>query len=527
MRAQGENFSSSNPKPRAPFAVALTRVIWRLIACLSFAAAHVTPSAGTLNHLAGQFPSPPYLLTFGPGPTATKAGFFLNNQRINPVILRRNLPAPSIEELTQYKAEGFNVLLVRLQPDHAANPEVALYLDRCRANGMPVIVEYATDIWGGWLQGRPSRNLQLSPDYPGGEKYVRYYPDFANPEVRDHVRNEVRSLVSSLRPYHGRPIIAYSDGAYDEYHLPDGETHSHFNVYHPHPLGEGNQTWVPYGPRTADDFRHYLSSRDIDPAALGFHSLSEVFAPSDKFTSRNSEHWRYWLLYRRHYVAGYIEFVNAALRSLSSLPVTGTIDLNFSLNENFAAPFVDIADFYDFYIFYYYRYGKLPASQSIPAQLETVRWEAARRRKPVISLLEFSSQIGPRPISIGDYLSYSLPYVSGFAFFPDKTLGENVFAGIVQGYSKTRSWDIGPPKADAAVFLWPLDVNHWDQAVTFGQVLRRQGCAYDVIYDYREFGKYRKLYIPPNQPAFGSNSAGQMAVKSFVKGGGVVLRSPF
>jgi len=220
---------------------------------------------------------------------------------------------------------------------------------------MPVIVEYEPGFRrDNWLGANPARNLQLSPEYPDGSLFVHYFPDYQNQEVLDFVQSETTIFLAALGPYHHRTIVAYSIGAYDFYHLPDGEVHVLFTTIYPHPLGEGNQTWVPYGAHITEDFRNYLTAEGVSPVTLGFTSLSEVTTPTDRSSANNEDHWKWWIRYRRYFVSRFVGQVTDGFRKPSGLPVTGTYDINFSLNDNFASPIEDISRLLDFFILYYY-----------------------------------------------------------------------------------------------------------------------------------------------------------------------------
>jgi len=301
-----------------------------------------------------EIPSTQFSLTFGEHSNG-KQGFFLNGEEFNPVVLTKGLPAPSTSQIETYRQDGFNLLYLSLNADTAGNAEVGTYLSRCRTMEMPVIVEYEPGFWrNNWLASNPARNMQLSPKYPGGATYVQYFPDYLNQYVLDLVQSETSTIVNAIAPYHHRPVVAYSIGAYDFYHLPDGEVHILFTTVYPHPLGEGNQTWVPYGAHVTHDFQDFLGARGAEPKALGFTAISEVMTPTDRPSAKNENHWNWWIRYRRYYVRQFTLRVTDGFRDSSGLPVTGTFDINFSLNDNFATPIEEVSDLLDFFILYYY-----------------------------------------------------------------------------------------------------------------------------------------------------------------------------
>ena len=90
-----------------------------------------------------------------------------------------------------------------------------------------------------------------------------------------------------------------------------------------------------------------------------------------------------------------------------------TLDVNFSLDENWATPPFEFARPADFLILYYYKLGLEPRPR-IQRLVKCVYGHCALQGKPMIGLLEVTSALRP-PTSAEDYLRGSLPYVSGFA----------------------------------------------------------------------------------------------------------------
>ncbi|MEI7633558.1 MAG: hypothetical protein WCK47_04680 [bacterium] len=468
--------------------------------------------------------TPPYTLTFGPGPGG-KTGFFLNGQRFNPVVFTKSLPAPTANEITRYRNDGFNMLYLPINPTDAASANIRNYLTVCRDQSMPVIVEYNTAMWNGWLQGDAARNMGLSPKYPVARKTrVDYFPDFLKQEVRDYVANEVSSIIGALSGFHHSPVAAYSIGAYDYYHLPDGEIHAQFSTIYPHPLGEGKQTWLPYGINVTADFQRFLTENSVPPSSLGFSTINDVPTPTDRASAGNSEHWRWWALYRRDYVRAYTSIVTERFKTLSGLPVTGSYDLNFSSDENFATPITSWSALFDFFILYHYSFGQYTPSQSVDGMHRTVHNELHRAGHPSLSMFEFSSQIGNNPIPIYDYMNGAIPFVSGYHYQYNSTL-YNEFKTIIGNINAGSLWETQPETATLALFLSPLDIWNWQRGFASSVFTNDLPRSFDLLYHIEDFPQYKSLYVMPAQPAFQADAAGQAAVNSFRAGGGTVIDS--
>ena len=461
-------------------------------------------------------PTPPYTLTSGIGPSG-KRGFFLNGTWFHPVVYTRGVsPPPGASDIQGYKANCINILYVPLNDASASSADTITFLNNCQANSMPVMIEWNTKMWASWLQADQSRNLELSPDHPGSQTHIQYFPDYAKSEVQNYVKAEINNIVTTLNSYHHNPIIAYSISAYDFYHLPDGEAHILFNTVYPHPLGEGNQTWVPYGSHITTDFRQFLTDNSVSPTSIGFSSISEVTTPYDKFTAENELHWNWWIRYRRFFVSRFIDVVIGKFKSICDLPITGTYDLNFSLNDNFATPIPSVVGIYDFFIYYYY-------NAHLPALLEAFHQEAERAGKSAWTMFEFSSQV-INPIPISEYMQKSLPYVSGFHFQYDNSLYSD-FVSQIQTFYTENLWETKPPTANLAIYIHPADIYHWEKGYWSGRFLDlyNNNYPFDVIYNYSDFSDYSSVYIPPKQPILASDSSAQLVIQSFKNSGGIVL----
>jgi hypothetical protein len=467
---------------------------------------------------------PPMTLSAGAN-AAAKPGFSLNGSNIFPVILTRDTPLPYPPELRQYKSNGVDAVLITVPSANAAGGSLGDYLRNCQMAGMPVIIDFYPSFWNGWLQAAPERNLQLGANYPGTNTFVQYYPDFSRPDVQAYMSNDVATLVQALRPFHHNPIVAYSIGAYDYYHLPDGETHALWQTA-AHNVADGLETWLPSGSNVTLDFQAFLTNNSVSAASIGFPSLSSVTTPASLSSAANSEHWRWWLLYRRFFVSRYIALVTGAFRGLCDLPITGSFDLGGSINENWATPVRDYCSPFDF-LFLYWDANVTPIGQDsvaisngVPAFLQLAQTELAGRRIPSIGLMNFNTAIYPstNPPNSLDELDFSLPFVGGF-FGWEEGYNSN-FVGRTAAFKASGQWTQGPPPAQTAVLVSENDVMNRERGFLAGLFLQECGIPYDILYGTNDLSTYTNLYVLPDQPAFTADAAAQSAVRAFTAGGG-------
>jgi len=136
-------------------------------------------------------------------------------------------------------------------------------------------------------------------------------------------------------------------------------------------------------------------------------------------------------------------------------------------------------------------------------------------------MLEFSSQIGSRPIDIQDYMDYTLPYVGGFQYqYNSEKYGE--FMARIALYNAENRWTTKPPDADLAVFLPSSEVYHWMESYRAGWFLNAFSIPYDVIYDATSVFDYSKIYIPLNLTG---DVWEQGILESYISYGGRILNS--
>ena len=229
---------------------------------------------------------------------------------------------------------------------------------------------------------RPELNMVMSDG-----KRVKYFPDYANPETRrEHLDRYARAADIARRWAH-RPIAAVSVGAYDAYHLPDGEVHDDFVV--PKQTQEF-QTRLAYGPWSREAFRRFLATSGVNAATIGVKDFDQPIellkTPQDALSA---EHWRQWILYRRSLVKSWLADTVATVRQRTGLPVGVSLDLNFTLIEKFATPPFEWSRILDFASVYCY--GRQPEAAYVPGLMRSVWREYTEAGVPLLGFLEFSS----------------------------------------------------------------------------------------------------------------------------------------
>lgn len=334
-------------------------------------------------------------LSFSQDTQTGKAIFLLNNTPFYPVMYG---PVTQItpELIDKIREEGCNSIMLGMDVAQAYSEQVKKALQICKEKNIPTFVDVGE--WSVW--GKLQSDLSLNMIMLNGQP-VKYFPDYANPKIREEHLKAYYRAAEFIKSYAHAPVIAISLGAYDGFHLPDGEVHLDFKIpLHPEKYG----TYLPYGPWVEKEFNTYLANQGKKP----FQPVGTTRLPSTLQTAGSSEMWKDWILFRRAYVKKWLGDAFALVRKESGLPVTVTFDINFSLQERFATPPFEWTDIMDFYIVYYY--GRLPA-EYIPKMLRAVYKEFNDAKKPMISLLEFSSAGNTSGI---DYAKESAPYISGF-----------------------------------------------------------------------------------------------------------------
>jgi len=166
----------------------------------------------------------------------------------------------------------------------------------------------------------------------------------------------------------------------------------------------------------------------------------------------------------------------------------------------------------------------IQAFPNIPALLESVQHELEQAGKPAITMFEFSSQIGPRPIDIKDYMDYTLPYVGGlqYQYSSDKYAD---FTSRISLYSGEGRWDMIPPAADFAVYLHPEDIYRREESYRSSWFLNSFGIPCDIVYDASSLFDYSRIYAPPDQPNLEADPGVQSLLQSYRTQGGRIMDS--
>lgn len=339
-------------------------------------------------------------------PITGKAAFTLNDKAFYPICYSIGYGDLTSVMLDGLLEQGFNALILVMDCEDFDSLEVRNALEMSQARDIPVIVE--VNEWSFWACLKD--HLDLNMVMANGEP-VRYFPDYANRRAKAAHLERYRKCARFLNEFAHRPIVAVSVGAYDSYHLPDGEVHVDFTVPH---ADRKYQTMLPYGTHVEEAFADYLNQR--------VHAKSDIVdlkkrqsPPHSVDDAVDREHWKQWVLFRRFLVKKWLADTLNVVREETGLPVTVTFDINFSLVERFASPPFDWEDILDFVIVYYY--GRSSNGDYIEPLLRAVYKSYNDAELPMISLLEFSSALGGN-VSGDVYAMRSAPFVSGLATAP-------------------------------------------------------------------------------------------------------------
>ncbi|MFB3894949.1 MAG: hypothetical protein ACE14V_01460 [bacterium] len=455
-----------------------------------------------------------------------KPAFALNSVLFNPVIL--TVSGGSESDVLRYKTDGFNVIYIPIDYNSViGNSSLLNFLNACKNQNMPVIIELNYGSLWSWLGSNETCNMKLSPDYSTYTsypyQYVHNYPDIMNPATRAFHTGKLESAVAALSGYFHAPIIGFSISAYDFFHMPDGEVHPMFTTLYPHPKGEGLQTWVPYGNYAEDSYRLYLSLNSTNISRLGFSTLSSVYAPWDIDTARNLDHWRSWLLYRRWYIREYLKVTVDAIKDHTDLLVTGTFDPDFGAFERYGSPIYDYNDITDFPIYYPWGFGARKEGNLATLYANGIAhlWNQG---KPVIAMKEFTSDISTPAYSVAEYLTESLPYISGCQFqYGSGEIGGakyNAFTTSIAQFNRDNSWGTRPAPSNIAVYVSPQDINNLDKGFWAGLMLYHLDKPWDVLYSLDSINHYPYLYVPSGQPVFVADSSAQIKLANYTASGG-------
>lgn len=429
-----------------------------------------------------------------------KVLFTLRGSSFFPIIA--SIALPTAEEFDQtdvevLQREGFNMLYAPIDYPDLANrkQDIEHFLRTTSDTGLPVVIELQEwDYWHRWLRDQPQANMLMS----NGDR-VMTYPDFANPEAKgEHLRRyrEMAAFVSSFR---GNPVVALSVGAYDYYHIPDGEKHADFSVP---PHGTFPQTWLPYGPRVTPAYVAFLKEEGFTPQDVGFESWDAVVPPADGDTMRTPLHWSSWIWFRKDgYVMPWLAETADVVRQASDLPVTITLDVRPSVWGAWATSGDKWAEVFDFIIVYYY--GMID-DRDIAERLRLLSHTYVTQGVPMISLLEFSSTLGVFMLA-KPYLQASIPYVSGVQFGLEGSAlrhqeRRSEFVRTALELKTSGSWQSGPPVARVAILLSSPNPYVYTSHEGVAEVLDEAGVSHDVVYELDDLDDYLLIYIPSNQP---------------------------
>ena len=323
---------------------------------------------------------------------AGKPVFCLDGKPFYPLVYSESFSKFTSELLNQLKQQGYNSLQVAIDAGDARSKQLAAVLQACQDAELPVILELNNWRLRELLIRRPELNMVMSDGRP-----VEHFPDYANPATRRAHFSKIRNAAVYLRRYGNRPIVAVSVGAYDHFHLPDGEVHDDF-VVPKHT--EKQQTRLPYG-------RHVESQFLSDTIRSSEESAALPTTPAD---AGSNKRWECWLHFRRNLVTSWLRDTVDEVRREMKLPVGVSFDLNFAQREQFATPPYAWAEILDFVSVYCY--GREPKANYVTRLMRTVHREFGDAGVPMIGFLEFSSGLAGQ--TSGDvYAVACAPFVAG------------------------------------------------------------------------------------------------------------------
>jgi hypothetical protein len=433
-----------------------------------------------------------YCLGFERNTHTGKMAFSLNGQPFLPVMYIASFGQVNPAFFDFIKRRNCNVLVLQMDAADVGSEALKTALNLCITNKVPVIVEINEWEYWGYLKSHLDLNMVML-----NGKHVEYYPDFANPQAKEAHLARFKKAAQYLKAFAHSPVIAISVGAYDAFHLPDGEVHNDFIVpKHPKPDG----TFLPYGLWVQKQFAEYLNRGE-----------GTIVLPDSEQTSGSAARWNQWILFRRSLVKSWVKDTLGVVRKETGLPCSLTFDLNFSGQERYATPPFGWTDLMDFVIVYYY--GREP-SDYIPFLLRTVYKEFNDAGKPIVTLLEFSS--AGKKTSGEDYARYSAPFVSGFITtgpinrFSEHDAQKNLRAGHTeQRIYSYLDWvnahldqlqQMAPPPADILI-LEDQQATHYENPFT--KRLAAGKIPYDIAYvssfqGLLTFSNYQYILLPPD-----------------------------
>ncbi|HEX4119958.1 MAG TPA: hypothetical protein VH619_04960 [Verrucomicrobiae bacterium] len=340
-------------------------------------------------------------------------------------------------------------------------------------NGLGVIAEYNPSFWEeNWISNNPSLAMAFSPshslyasstDYP--TNYVQWFPDYLNSDFMTLLKQDVRTALDDILPFYHRPVIAISLGAYDYWHVPDGELHPpEFNAGpYPHPLGEGHQLWLPYNSTVLAGYKSWLQSNDYSLNSIGFTNWEDVFLPDDNITSaRTTTHWESFVRYRRSIVTNCIASLVSCIKSETDLPLGITWDLDFSLQEDYAPDTAGICKLVNLLFCYFYNPpAQVSATNWIRAMLEFNNWTASENKTALIAFDTFPAT----GYTNCDLLAAASLSASGVAYnFSPGSSADNFWSQAQPFFENIPTSTAMPLDDRAGFYVGDTAVFHWQSS---------------------------------------------------------------
>ena len=141
--------------------------------------------------------------------------FSINGKPFIPVIFHQgDSNLPDQETARKYIQDGFNVILVELMYQLIGDKAVISFIEMCRNNSIPLIIELHPGSFWRWLDEHEENNMWFSPDYPynyyTGNKnqkimirqtHIRSFPDYSNPETKAEYHRQLKETLRYLSPY--------------------------------------------------------------------------------------------------------------------------------------------------------------------------------------------------------------------------------------------------------------------------------------------------------------------------------------
>jgi hypothetical protein len=473
--------------------------------------------------------------------------FSINGKPFIPVILHIGVSnLPDRETAGKYIRDGFNMMLVELHRRQAGEESVINFINMCRDTAIPLILELHPSSFWRWLDEHEENNMWFSPDYPynyysgtGNNKiktrqtHIRSFPDYSNPETKREYHRQLKETLEALSPYFKDPIVAIDIGAYDHFHIPEGEWHPEWVCEAEWPEGVQFRTWLPYGPHVEKDYREWLADHkdDFDVEING-----STAPPLSLEKAQNYEHWRSWIIFRRYNVRKWIEDTYRVVKENSGLPVGMTFDLNWSLDEKFGSPATDAVEVLDFLMIYQYI---VEETDNAPFWFVVNQFEMEVRIKTMAGLFRkynkpATSFLVTDETPADQFIDQTAPYLSGMHLkWSRLRLGEtdtedDIYSRFVRGLQKVKENNkmlASVPHPGSAIYMNPAEIYLWGEAYQIGKYLFLQKEDYDVIYDITEAEEYSKIYIPCTDAVFGRDQGMQQKIEELrIQGKKIILK---